>query len=106
MSRATALEALLAQGQDTALLRYSLGNEYLNAGDSAAAVAHLMHAVRHDPDYSAAWKMLGKAYVALGQTDQARGAFEQGIAAASRKGDKQAEKEMQVFMRRLLRKPT
>ena len=103
MSRAAALEGLLAKGQDNALLRYSLGNEYLNAGDAAAAAAHLDRAVEHDPDYSAAWKLLGKARAALEQTAAARHAWEQGIAAANRKGDKQAEKEMQVFLKRLAR---
>ena len=44
MSRIEALEALLAKGQDTALLRYSLGSEHLNAGQHAAAVAHLERA--------------------------------------------------------------
>lgn len=101
MSRATALEALLAKGQDNALLRYSLGNEYLNGGDAAAAAAHLQRAVAHDPDFSAAWKLLGKAHAALGQNAEARVAFESGIGAATRKGDKQAEKEMRVFLKRL-----
>ena len=101
MSRAAALEALLAKGQDNALLRYSLGNEYLNGGAAAAAVTHLKSAVSHDPDYSAAWKLLGKANASLGDVPAARQAWEQGIAAATRKGDKQAEKEMRVFLRRL-----
>jgi predicted Zn-dependent protease len=100
MSRTDALEALLAKGQDNALLRYSLGNEYLGS-DPAKAAAHLEHAVRHDPDYSAAWKLLGKARAALNLTDGAREAWREGIAAAGRKGDKQAEKEMQVFLKRL-----
>lgn len=103
MSRAAALEALLAKGQDNALLRYSLGNEYLNAGDAGAAATHLERAVAHDPDYSAAWKLLGKARAAEGLTAGARTAWEQGIAAAKRKGDKQAEKEMLVFLKRLAR---
>ena len=102
MSRAEALESLLAKGQDNALLRYSLGNEYL-ATDPAKAAAHLELALRHDPDYSAAWKLLGKARAALGLTDGAREAWQQGIAAAGRRGDKQAEKEMQVFLKRLAR---
>ena len=101
MSRVAALEALLAKGQDTALLRYSLGNEYLNGGDAAAAADHLQRAVGHDADYSAAWKLLGKAHAALGDAAAARQAWEHGIAAALRKGDKQAEKEMRVFLKRL-----
>jgi predicted Zn-dependent protease len=101
MSRIAALEALLAKGQDNALLRYSLGNEHLNAGDAAAAVPHLERAVAHDADYSAAWKLLGKALTALDRREEARRAFEQGIAAAGRRGDKQAGKEMRVFLKRL-----
>jgi predicted Zn-dependent protease len=100
-TRATALEALLARGRDDALLRYSLGSEYLNGGDAASAASHLERAVVQDPDYSAAWKLLGKARAALGETPAARLAWEQGMAAAARKGDKQAEKEMRVFLKRL-----
>lgn len=101
MGRAAALEALLAKGQDNALLRFSLGSEYLNAGDPGAAISHLERAVAQDSGYSAAWKLLGKAHAARGDDAGARRAWEQGIAAAARKGDKQAEKEMAVFLRRL-----
>jgi Tfp pilus assembly protein PilF len=101
MSRVTALEALLARGQDGALLRHSLGSEYLAAGDADAAARHLAQAVALDPGYSAAWKLLGKAQLALNRPAEARRAWEQGIAAAARKGDVQAEKEMRVFLRRL-----
>ncbi len=105
MNRIAALEALLAGGQDNALLRYSLGSEYLASGDPANAVTHLQKAVGQDANYSAAWKHLGKAHAALGQNAQARLAYEQGIAAAQRKGDRQAEKEMAVFLKRLLQLP-
>lgn len=105
MSRVAALEALLAGGKDSPLLRFSLGTEYLAGGDAAAALPHLQAAVRQDPDHSAAWKALGRAAVALDDTALAREAFEQGIAAASRRGDRQAEKEMRVFLRRLGEKP-
>lgn len=101
MGRAAALEALLAKGPDGALLRYSLGSEHLAAGDAAAAVPHLERAVALDPAHSASWKLLGKARTALGDVAGARAAYEQGIAAAERKGDRQAEKEMRVFLKRL-----
>lgn len=101
MSRIDALEAMLARGQDTALLRYSLGMEHLNAGEAGVAAEHLRRATQLDPDYSAAWKLLGKALTVSGRTDEARTAYEQGITAAERKGDKQAGKEMRVFLKRL-----
>jgi predicted Zn-dependent protease len=101
LSRAAALEALLAKGRDDALLRYSLGSEYLKEGAASLAAAHLERAVAHDAGYSAAWKLLGKAREALGDRAGAKAAYESGIAAALQKGDKQAEKEMRVFLKRL-----
>lgn len=94
-------EKMLASGQDNALLRYSLGNEYLKIGDAPAAVRHLRHAVAHDRAYSAAWKLLGKALAEAGDAVAAMEAYRTGIEVAENKGDKQAAKEMQVFLKRL-----
>lgn len=96
-------EALLANGQDNALLRFSLGNAYLNEGDQQKAVEHLRAAVELDPRYSAAWKMLGKALSNCGKDTEAVGVYQQGIQVAEAKGDKQAAKEMRVFKTRLER---
>ena len=85
-------EALLASGKDSALLRFSLGNAYLQENEPAQAVTHLEHAVAQDPNYSAAWKLLGKAYTATNDATRARAAYDAGIAAAGRQGDKQAAK--------------
>jgi Tfp pilus assembly protein PilF len=95
------LEKLLGTPRDGALLRYSLGTEYLKAGDPLRAAEHLREAVARDPRYSAAWKALGRALEDAGQAAEALGAFRSGIAVAREKGDKQAEKEMAVFARRL-----
>jgi len=94
-------EAMLAAGRDSALLRFSLGLQYLKAGDATRAAAHLRSAVSQDADYSAAWKLLGKALAESGAPDEAAVAYRSGIAAAERRGDKQAAKEMTVFLRRL-----
>jgi len=101
MSLIDNFEKMLAGGQDNTLLRYSLGTEYLKAGDARAAVLHLRRAVQHDHDYSAAWKMLGKALTEAGDGAAAREAYATGIEVAERKGDKQAAKEMRVFLKRL-----
>ena len=97
------LEKLLGTPRDGALLRYSLGTEYLKTGDKARAIEHLREAVQRDPDYSAAWKVLGRALADDDQPAQALEAWTLGIEAARRKGDRQAEKEMNVFARRLTR---
>lgn len=101
MSRIDAFERMLEQGRDGALLRFSLGNEYLGADDPASAIPHLRRAVEHDPDYSAAWRALGKAAERCDDVETAADAYQNGIEAASRRGDKQAAKEMRVFLRRL-----
>jgi predicted Zn-dependent protease len=93
-------EAMLARGQDSALLRYGLGNAYLNEGKTDLAIPHLAEAVHLDPGYSAAWKLYGKALAAAGRHAEAVAALDQGIATAQAKGDLQAVKEMQVFRRR------
>lgn len=95
------LEKLLGTPRDGALLRYSLGIEYAKAGDHSRATEYLRNAVEKDPSYSAAWKALGRSLEAAGRADEAREAYGRGIEAARAKGDRQAEKEMTVFRRRL-----
>ena len=93
-------EKMLASGQDSALLRYSLGTALQKAGESAQALEHLASAVEQDPGYSAAWKAYGKLLVETGRLDEAIIAFEAGIGVADKKGDIQAAKEMRVFLKR------
>ncbi|MEP6899705.1 MAG: hypothetical protein ABI870_14355 [Rhodanobacter sp.] len=91
--------------RDGALLRFSLGNALLAGGDAHAAADEFRRALTFDSAYSAAWKLLGKACLDLEQPLAAAEAWRQGIHVASQRGDKQAEKEMTVFLRRLETKP-
>ena len=96
-------ERMLAAGKDGALLRHSLGSEYLKAGDAARACEHFARAVEFDPNYTAAWKLYGKALAAANRSEEALAVYRRGIEVARAKGDRQAEKEMTVFARRLER---
>jgi Tfp pilus assembly protein PilF len=95
------LEALLANGQDSASLRFALANGYFARDDAGRAVEHARTATELDPEYSAAWRLLGQAQVALGQVDDAAATFERGIEVAKKNGDRQVQKEMQVFLKRI-----
>ena len=95
------LQKMLAQGMDNPMLRFGLGKGFLDAGDAPQAAVHLQRCVEQDPKYSAAWKLLGKALQASGDPDGARRAWEHGLLAAQAHGDKQAEREMDVFLRKL-----
>ncbi|GAB3790783.1 tetratricopeptide repeat protein [Dyella agri] len=106
MSKDVLIASLRAQcdgPRDGALLRYALGNALLETGDAANAIGELLQALRFDPRYSAAWKLLGKARLATDDPTGAAEAWRQGIAVAQERGDKQAEKEMAVFLRRVER---
>ncbi|MBI3374979.1 MAG: tetratricopeptide repeat protein [Betaproteobacteria bacterium] len=95
------LEKLLGTPRDGALLRYSLGMEHLKAGDAERAIGYLREALEREPGYSAAWKLLGKSLADAGKASEALAAYRSGIAAARARGEKQLEKEMNVFARRL-----
>ena len=98
------LEKLIGTPRDGALLRYSLGVEHSRAGNTLKAVEYLQQAVSKDPGYSAAWRSLGKTLEKAERLPEALQAYRNGIAAAQKKGDKQAEKEMTVFARRIEKK--
>ena len=94
------LRAQCGGPRDGALLRFSLGNALLAAGDAAAAIPEFRQALVFDQSYSAAWKLLGKACMAVEDPAGAAEAWRAGIKVAQARGDKQAEKEMTVFLRR------
>jgi len=95
------MENMLARGQDSLLLRFGLGGEYLRREDYEKAITHLRAALAFDPHHAAAWKLLGVALTSSGQTSAAQTAYEEGIKAAEARGHIQAAKEMRVFLKRL-----
>jgi Flp pilus assembly protein TadD len=100
-SRIASLRQQCGGPRDGALLRFSLGSALLAEGSTEDAIEELRRAVVFDPTYSAAWKLLGKACLAAEMPEAAADAWRSGVAAATARGDKQAEKEMAVFLRRL-----
>ncbi len=101
---ATHIAALRAQcdgPRDGALLRVMLGQALAAAGRHATACVEFERALGFDAGYSAAWKFLGHARLAAGDSAAAAAAWRQGIATAEARGDVQAAKQMRVFLRRL-----
>jgi tetratricopeptide (TPR) repeat protein len=100
------LERLIAGGRDGPQIRLALAARCSADGEQDAALAHAEVAVSLDPDYSAAWKMVGGLRAQLGRAREAVEAYRKGIAIAEKRGDQQAAKEMRVFLKRLLRDQT
>ena len=96
-----AIEKMIEDGRDSYESRLAAGQARLKSGDLPEAVAHLEKATGHAPEHTMAWQALGEALKALGQPEAARTAWERGLAAAEANGDKQAEKVMGVFLKRL-----
>ncbi len=100
MDMLQSLLKLFDEGQDNVLLRFSLGNEYYKAGRYDEAEHHLRAALGHDPEYSVAWKILGRTLADADRPLEAMAVFERGIEVAEKRGDIQAAKEMRVFLKR------
>lgn len=95
MSRIDAIKKIVEQSPNDPFPRYGLALEYKNAGraeESAAAFAELEQ--RH-PDYVPQYLMYGNLLASMQRTDDARGVYERGIAAARKKGDSHALGELQ-----------
>ncbi|WP_295803731.1 tetratricopeptide repeat protein [uncultured Microbulbifer sp.] len=98
------LQAQLQAGKDSPLLRFGLGSALFNDKAYGEAAEHLRECVKQMPDHSAAWKLLGRSEMALGNDSAAVHAFERGLAVAREKGDVQVEREIGVFMKKLAKK--
>ena len=79
----------------------SLGIELFKEENYPEAKVHLSRAVENKPDYSVAYRALGRTQYELGENAEARRTFETGREVARNNGDLQTVKEIDVFMRRL-----
>lgn len=101
MSLTENLEKMLANGNDSAMLRFGLGSAYFNDKNYQLAIPHLKKCIEWDSSYSAAYKLLGRAQIKVGLGDQAKMTLEAGLEQAALSGDKQTEREISVFLKKL-----
>ena len=92
------LEKMLASGKESALLRFSLGSEYLKDRRPIRAIICNARSslIRRILQPGSCW-----ARRCWPSGSGALAAYRQGIAVAENRGDKQAAKEMTVFARRI-----
>ena len=82
-------------------VRFGLAGAYLAAEQFESAVAEYREAIRLKPDYSAAYRGLGRSLERVTRLDEARAAYTKGLEVAAQNGDLQTKKEIEVFLRRL-----
>jgi uncharacterized protein HemY len=99
--RSDMFRKLLQRDPTNPMVLYSLGNELFREGRYEEARDHLQCAVANKPDYSVAYRMLGRAHYELHENDEAKNIFLEGREVAQGNGDLQTVKEIDVFLRRL-----
>jgi tetratricopeptide (TPR) repeat protein len=92
---------LIDKDPENPMILFSLGNELFKEEKYEEARGHLAKAVENKPDYSVAFRTLGRTHFELGEYDEARSVFERGREVAQENGDLQTAKEINVFMKRL-----
>ena len=102
--RSEMFRKLLERDASNPMVLYSLGNELFKEGRHAEARDHLKRAVEHKPDYSVAYRTLGRAHSELGEDAEALEVFEKGREVAEANGDLQTVKEIDVFRKRIERR--
>ena len=103
-SRSDMFRKLLQRDSDNPMILYSLGNELFREGRYEEARDLLQRAITNKPDYSVAYRMLGRAHYELNENTEAREVFLNGKEVARGNGDLQTVKEIDVFLRRLQRR--
>lgn len=86
-----------AQPEDV-MVWYGLGTEYAKLERWLESADALRQVVRLNPDYTAAYQMLGTALLKHGQRDAARRAWTDGIEAANRTGAWKARQHMEGLL--------
>lgn len=95
------IEGLIAKGRDTYESRLAAGQARRASGDLERAIEHFTVATHHQPDRTIAWQELGRCLNDRNDREGARAAWERAQSAARTNGDKQAEKVIGVWLRRL-----
>ncbi len=100
-SKIEQFEQLIEMEPNDPVLHFGLGMEYQRLGDFVAAAEEFRRTTELKPDYSAAYRELGKALEKLDQNQKASNTYRKGVEVAKQNGDLQTMKEIEVFLRRL-----
>ncbi len=92
---------LLTRDENNPMVLCSLGIELFKVGEYEEARDLLGRSVENKPDYSVAYRTLGRTHFELGEDEEARQVFARGRVVAESNGDLQTVKEIDVFVRRL-----
>jgi Tfp pilus assembly protein PilF len=94
------LKMLEREPRDTFLL-YGIALEHKKVGDAPRAIEFLDKVIAIDPGYCYAYHQKGLVHESAGDTESAKGAYRDGVAAAQKKGDEHARQEIATALEML-----
>jgi predicted Zn-dependent protease len=97
-SRIEVFQEMTRQQPEDAMVWYGLASEFIKLERWQEAADALRRVVNLNPDYTAAFQMLGTALTNLNQTEEARRVWTEGIEAASRTGAWKARQHMEGLL--------
>ena len=98
--RADRIREQIDKDPDDAILWAGLGQIFLLLGLPAEAIEPFDTATRLDPNYTEAFRDLGRAYLDSGNTSEAARMFAHAIALAEKRGDVQTGREIHGCLKR------
>jgi cytochrome c-type biogenesis protein CcmH/NrfG len=104
-SRIEIFEAMARSQPQDVMVWYGLGSEYIKLEDWAKAADALRHVIEINPDYTAAYQMLGTALSNQGNLEEARRVWQEGIKTADRTGAWKARQHMEGLLAGTLEEP-
>jgi Flp pilus assembly protein TadD len=96
--RLKALLAIAATQPEEVMIWYGLANEYVKLERWQEAVDALRRTVALNADYTSAYQLLGTALMKLGQREDARIAWTEGVQVAARTGAWNASQHMERLL--------
>jgi predicted Zn-dependent protease len=97
-SKIEVFTAMLAEQPDNAMIWYGLASEQFKVENWAEAAKSLRQVVGLNPDYTAAYQMLGTVLAKMDDIAGAQEAWRNGIEAAGRTGAWKAGQHMQALL--------
>ena len=104
-SRIDIFAEMVKQQPGDAMIWYGLASEYVKAEKWSEATDALQRVVQLNPDYTAAYQMLGSALLNQGKPEEACRAWRDGIEAANRTGAWKARQHMEGLLENASQQP-
>ncbi|HEX8652126.1 MAG TPA: tetratricopeptide repeat protein [Pyrinomonadaceae bacterium] len=97
-SRIELFKTMARDQPEDVMIWYGLASEYAKLEQWGEAADALRNVLRLNPDYTAAYQMLGTALLNEGEKEEARRAWTNGIEAATRTGAWKARQHMEGLL--------